>query len=130
MKRDYISEAEVIEGDIFAVTRGKLERHFEECKTPVILIDILGEDVFDDNVGFIVYKYSKMPKKGEEAESTIIAEISFDDIMYYGIDKKLRLDINWNKIFLNKYLATHCNRNKIFITIRAIKLCDNSYLED
>lgn len=125
MSKDYVGNADIIRGNTFSTIRGELERHFSESKTPVILVDTIGEDALDDDVGYAIYRYSKKPVYGKEVEPQIIAEISFDDIYIYGLNKKLSDNIRWDRLCINSYLAKHCCRNKIFITIGALNMIEN-----
>ena len=71
----------------------------------------------DEERGISIAKYYN-----NTSTPAFIKKISIADIEDYGFEHNLG-DCNWAGAAVNKYIAKHCNRNKLFITSWAYNAC-------
>lgn len=117
MKKNYVEIAELIPGENSEVMEEIKLMEFSISKTPIVVIDIYEDDDDPEEKGISIAKYySNTPTPA------YIKKISVAEIEDYGIKYELG-DCNWTKIVVNKYIAKHCNRNKLFITSWAYNAC-------
>lgn len=117
--KNYVELAELLTGETSEIIEEIKQKEFAIRKTPIVVIDIFGDDSDDNDEerGISIAKYYN-----NTSTPAFIKKISIADIEDYGFEHNIG-DCNWTGAAVNKYIAKHCNRNKLFITSWAYNAC-------